>query len=261
MIPQLLLEQILLGEKKAEDYYEKYGQENIEKALDELKKDNDSILKSYDAEKAEEDFIKKLYYIKNAGLKSEKKTSGFAGKSSFIRFSAAAVFIAAISAPVLLKSGFYENNASSGIERVKGKADEHQIRLYRQNGNEAVLLKNGESAKENDLIQITYFPGKYRYGIIFSVDGNKNVTRHFPEDSWTACELEKKGREVPLSFSYALDDAPDYECFIFAASENEFELSEIEKIDREKLNPEFLKSVSYLPENCDGSIFLLKKGE
>ena len=148
---------------------------------------------------------------------------------------------------------------SEGRERVKGGELNHQIRLYRQEGGEATLLKNGESASENDLIQITYLPRQYKYGVIFSVDGNGNVTRHFPEESWEAGALAKTGEEVPLSFSYALDDAPDFECFIFAASKSKFDLSEIEEINKESFSIDFLKKGTYLPKGCDGSIFVLKK--
>ena len=51
MIPQLLLEEISLGEKRAEDYYEKYGKERLENALAELEKSNQEILAAYPAAK------------------------------------------------------------------------------------------------------------------------------------------------------------------------------------------------------------------
>ena len=47
MIPQLLLEEILLGEKDAKNYYSKYGKEELESALEGLRKSNQEILSAY----------------------------------------------------------------------------------------------------------------------------------------------------------------------------------------------------------------------
>lgn len=266
-IPQLLLEEINLGEKKAEDYYGIYTKKELDLALEELKKSDRDILSRYDTEKMTELFLQKSFEKKNmkdsnAGeeKKSSKKVFAFISPA-FIRYAAAAVFVLALASPLAVKMlNPSAEQVQAGSERVKGRVNRHhQIRLYRQSGDEAVLLKNGSKARENDLIQIAYIPGEYEYGVIFSIDGNKNITRHFPEDSLHSVKLEKTGAEVPLSFSYSLDDAPDYECFIFVASKNEFDLSDIEKIDSSKLSVSFLKKGSYLPENCDGSIFVLKK--
>lgn len=253
MIPELLLEEILLGEKDERDYYEKYGKSEIQAALAELRKSDQEILAQYPLEKAREDIIKKGFESKNPPAAKRTFKAG-----TFMKYAAAAVLIFAFGLPLALNT-YKTSAASAPVERVKGSGLHHQIRLYRQENGEASLLKNGEKACENDLIQITYLPGEYKYGVIFSVDGRGNVTRHFPEDSWSAALLAKTGEEVPLSFSYALDDAPDYECFIFAASKSEFDLSDIEEIDKNTFSIDFLKKGSYLPNNCDGSIFVLKK--
>ena len=114
---------------------------------------------------------------------------------------------------------------------------------------------------ENDVIQITYVPGDKNYGVIFSFDGNGNITRHFPDDSWTAEKLERTGEEVPLSFSYELDDAPEYECFIFVASKEEFRLEEIEKAadGKKPIRYDYLKSGKYFPKGSEASVFILEK--
>ena len=255
MIPELLLEEILLGEKDERDYYEKYGKAEIQAALAELRKSDEEILAQYSMEKMKDEIIKKGFESKNEAKNTGKNILRASG---FIKYAAAAVLIFAFGLPLVMNT---YKSASPAVpsERVKGAKLHHQIRLYRQENGQASLLKNGEEASENDLIQITYLPGQYKYGVIFSVDGKGNVTRHFPEESWTAGQLAKTGEEVPLSFSYALDDAPDYECFIFAASKSEFELSNIEEIDKNSFSIDFLKKGSYLPNNCDGSIFVLRK--
>lgn len=250
MIPQLLLEEILLGEKNEKDYYEKYGKEELQAALNDMRKSNEEILSAYPVDKMQEEVMEKAIFHKNSA-KERRKNERFVWK-----FPAVAALLLVFVSPFLVRNFLSDGN--SPAVRVKGNAH-HQIHLYRQEEGEAILLKNGDSAKENDLIQITYTPGSYNYGLIFSVDGKGNLTRHFPENSWQSEKLEKTGEEVPLSFSYALDDAPDYECFIFVASKNPFDLKAIENIEKSSYSIKFLKKGSYLPEGCDGSIFVLKK--
>ena len=260
MIPQLLLEEILLDEKDERDYYDKYGKEAIQAALSELRKSNEEILDSYPLEDMHEKIIQKGFAAQNSSDSKTRATKK--ANVSIWKYSAAAILIFALATPLVVRN--FKSTRPTVTEvsdphiNIKGNAH-HQIKLYRQIGDNAQLLNNGETARENDLIQITYTPGLYNFGVIFSVDGNGNLTRHFPENSWTAAKLEKTGEEVPLSFSYALDDAPDYECFIFVASQNEFNLSKLEKISKEKYSIDFLKKGSYLPKDCDGSIFILKK--
>ena len=111
------------------------------------------------------------------------------------------------------------------------------------------------------MIQITYIPGNKNYGVIFSLDGNGNLTRHFPEDNWIAGKLENNGEEIPLSFSYKLDDAPEYELFVFVASMNEFSLEELEDFanGKKKLKPDYLKDGEHFPKNSEATFFVLNK--
>lgn len=252
MIPQLLLEEILLGEKEAKNYYAKYGKENLDAELAKLRESNEQILSTYPAKKFN---FSKLNIVQMDKPKSANIYKRINKAKPFI-FAAAAVLALAVCAPVMLNTSkfFGGKNAT----RLKGNSH-HQIHIYKQDGKDAVLLKNGGEAKENDLVQITYTPGCYNYGVIFSVDGNGNLTRHFPDASWKAQKLEKTGEEVPLAFSYELDDAPKYECFVFVASKNPFDFSKIESVDKKNLSVDFLKQGSYLPKDCDGSIFVLNK--
>ncbi len=259
MIPQLLLEEINLGEKDAKDYYEKYGKEQLENALAELRKSDKEILAAYPAEKfsaTTRSAAQKQAAPSANIIRMGKKPKNFYTTINRIFFAAAAVFALAFFVPLL--SNGIKGLAGSATTRLKGNAH-HQIRLYKQNGADAVLLKNGETAKEKDLVQLAYIPGSYNYGVIFSVDGNGNITRHFPDASWQAEKLQKTGEEVPLSFSYQLDDAPKYECFVFVASKEPFDFSKIESLDKKEFSVDFLKKGSYLPKDCDGSIFVLNK--
>ncbi|MBO6176642.1 MAG: hypothetical protein J6O39_03790 [Treponema sp.] len=250
MIPQLLLEEILLGEKKKEDYYEKYGKEELEGALSELKKSDEDILKNYSPEVQQTEVMKKLLSKRISPVQKERKLF------TLVKFGAAAALVLAFAFPVLNRKTVPADKTET--VRIKGNISQ-KLFLYRQQGSEVVRLENGDTAAENDLIQITYVPGIYDYGVIFSVDGNGNLTRHLPEASWKSQKLEKNGEEVPLSFSYSLDDAPDYECFVFVASKKEFNLSEIETVEKSKYSLDFIKNGNYVPEDCSVKVFTLKK--
>ncbi len=253
MIPQLLLEEINLGEKNARDYYDKYGKEELEKALADLRKSDEEILMAYPLKDM------RLKIEDKAPVKETKNVLKFRSFRVWTMSAAAALAIA-FCVPFMY-NGLKEKQNGTEV-RLKGENSSHsQLRLYKQSGSEILRLASGDRAQENDVIQITYIPGNKDYGVIFSFDGNGNITRHFPDDSWTAEKLEKTGEEVPLSFSYALDAAPEYECFIFVASKEEFSLDRIEKAanGKDAIRYDYLKSGKYFPKGSETSVFILEK--
>ena len=253
MIPQLLLEEINLGEKNASDYYDKYGKEELEKALEDLRKSDEEIFRSYPLNYVQEKIASKT------SSKEKKKVYSFKACRIWT-LSAAAILAVSLCTPLMYNS--IRKNQGTNEIRLKGKdSSRNQLRLYRQKGSEIQKLSSGDKAKENDVIQITYIPGNKNYGVIFSLDGNGNLTRHFPEDNWIAEKLENNGEEIPLSFSYKLDDAPEYELFVFVASMNEFSLEELEDFanGKKKLKPDYLKDGEHFPKNSEATFFVLKK--
>ena len=128
-----------------------------------------------------------------------------------------------------------------------------------QQGREIQALNNGDFAHSGDIIQITYNAGSDAYGVIFSVDGNGNITRHFPENSWNAAQMLRSNDEIPLDFSYELDNAPDFECFILVTSKNEFSLEDIDSKIKNKTDIDYLTDLSYLPKKTEGVTFTLEK--
>jgi len=248
MIPQLLLEEINCGEKNARDYYKKYGKEELELALNKLKADDAQIFAVHPVDVMKEKFIEKAMFNKNNKTKFKRGIYTWG-------MSVAASLLVILSIPLMVGRMNMANQVSE--IRVKGNSStEYKIKLYRQVNNQAEVLKNETEAAENDVIQITYIAGENDYGNIFSVDGNGNVTHHFPQDGWKSAKLEKKGNEVPLAYSYVLDDAPEYECFVFVVSKKPFEINDIEK---SKFSVDFLKMGEYLPKDCKCSVFVLKK--
>lgn len=205
-----------------------------------------------------------------------------AQKTSFSKFKvivpamAAAVLAVALLPRMILSKNLQNPQNLSEISpksenvRVKGAKNinnlensrqnqKSEIRLYKKTDDGVQLLANGDSVKNGDVIQITYAPGKNNYGVIFSVDGNGNITRHFPEKSWKSERLSHEKPEIPLNFSYELDNAPNFECFVMVSSEKEFNLNDIEKRIENSKELEYLLEMKYLPKKTDGAIFVLEK--
>lgn len=265
-IPTRILEEIKNSEADAKNFYSLYGRENIENAISELKKSDEEILNTYSVQAMKAAVAGKIAANK-LGSSSVKASSD----ANILKFPAMKIFTyaaaAVLLAAVLIPAGLKTTKLSAGktpTERVKGNAmsvstDEPQIKLYRQKGHEIQALNDGDFARSGDVIQITYNAGHDEYGVIFSVDGNGSITRHFPENSWQAEPLEHRSDETPLNFSYELDNAPDFECFIMVTSKKQFSLEDIENKIRNKTDINYITKLSYLPKKTDGITFTLEK--
>lgn len=273
-IPIRILEQIDNSELKAADFYASYGKQEVEDSLKNLKKSNQEILDKYTPEQMRVKVMEKLANKERNQTAQNNTEKTNAKKYSpdftrFVQFAAAAVILCAIMIPVALGARARlaaTNPDAAETVRVKGNADTKafenrnpKINLYRLDGDTITTLKNGASAKSGDVIQITYNAGNKDYGVIFSVDGNGNITRHFPEDSWKAEPLHHNYNETPLDFSYELDNAPNFECFIMVTSKEEFSLDDLENKIKNKTDIDYLRRLSYLPKKTEGMIFVLDK--
>ena len=267
-IPTRILEEINNSEADAKNFYPVYGKENIDAAINELKKSDEEILNTYSVQAMRAAVAGKLAANK-AATTENKQGAGVAGTilkfpaTRFISYAAAAVLLAAIIIPAGLKNSKVAATQAP-TERVKGNAPaatsrEPQIKLYRQKGLEIQALNDGDFARSGDVIQITYNAGESEYGVIFSVDGNGNITRHFPENTWNAAKLEHRADETPLDFSYELDNAPDFECFVMVTSKKQFTLNDIENKIKNKTDIDYITQLSYLPKKTEAVTFTLEK--
>ena len=267
-IPIRILEQIDQSELNAADFYAAYGKQDVDDSLKKLKESNQEILDKYTPEQMRIKVMEKIANKdNNQTVKSKAKYSPDFAR--YIKFAAAAVLLCAIMIPMTLRErsiSIATNPAAVETVRVKGNADAKafenrnpKINLYRQDGDKITSLKNGAFAKSGDVIQITYNAGNKNYGVIFSVDGNGNITRHFPEDSWQAEPLLHNYNETPLDFSYELDNAPNFECFVMVTSKEQFTLDDLEDKIKNKTDIDYLRRLSYLPKKTEGIIFVLGK--
>ena len=265
-IPTRILEEIKNSEVDAENFYSIYGKENIEAALNDLKKSDEEILNTYSVESMKAAVAGKMAASKLKANNNEGQEASNILRFPTVRFvtyAAAAVLLAAIVIPAGLKNSKVAA-ANAPTERVKGNAlapasKDPQLKLYRQKGREIQALNDGDFARSGDIIQITYNAGSDEYGVIFSVDGNGNITRHFPENSWQAAHLEQRNDETPLDFSYELDNAPDFECFVLVTSKKQFSLEDIESKIKNKTDIDYITKLSYIPKKTEGVTFTLEK--
>ena len=221
--------------------------------------------------------VKKQNFVVLRGKNTEKHQKMSFSKFKVIVPAMTAAVLAAVILPRMIlpenlqnSQNLSENSAKNANIRVKGAKNienlensrqnqKTEIRLYKKTDDGVQLLSNGDSVKKGDVIQITYAPGKNNYGVIFSVDGNGNITRHFPEKSWNSERLSHEKPEIPLNFSYELDNAPNFECFVMVSSEKEFNLNDIEKRIENSKELDYLLEMKYLPKKTDGSVFVLEK--
>ena len=258
-IPTRILEEIKNSELDAKNFYSLYGKENIEASVEELKRSDMEILNTYSVQDMRKAVAEKL-----AGKNKESQKSNILKFPTYkiIGYAAAAVLLAAIMVPAGLKNSTAASRTPT--ERIKGNAAAIQntapgLKLYRQQGREIQALNNGDFAHSGDVIQIAYNAGSSEYGVIFSVDGNGNITRHFPENSWQAAQLMHRADDTPLDFSYELDNAPDFECFIMVTSKKQFNLNGLESAIKNKTDIDYLTALSYLPKKTEGTTFILEK--
>lgn len=224
----LLLEQIALGEKQE-------GSTNLEKERERLaiiKMSNKQILSDYPCID-----MKFAVMSKMANMQEKpKKTSSFFTVQRLM--ASAAVLCFAILIPLgLSRAGVFTKDSpdsfmatfsdSDAQERVKGNGS--KLFVYRKAGNKAVRLQSLSHVSSGDVIQVSYIAAGEKYGFIFSVDGNGVLSQHFPDKGEKAGTLNKTG-EIPLDFSYKLDDAPGFERFFLVTSSTEFTTSDLTSV-------------------------------
>ena len=262
------MEQQLLGELSPDKEKEIIQAPGFQAEITALEASNREILEKYPADLMLAKIIKKIEENDRAETQEEpsvielnsRRAEGFMKFRKHIPLLAAAVLAVTILLPVTINNSAEVSPAPETGTRIKG-LDPH-LNIYRKTGEKVELLPDETPVNNFDLLQLSYISGGKKYGAIFSIDGNGFITLHYPDFSGTSPELDNEG-EVPLNFSYQLDDAPGFERFFFVTSDSAFSvntiLSSAEKLtESEKLarNGEL-----EVPPICEtDSILLIKEG-
>ena len=258
-----ILEQIKAGELPASEYDVFNGQNgsNLFAELSALEKSDREILSAYPASAMQSAVAAKLAASKFTRKHFEWNVQHF--------LACAAVLCLALMIPFFVMKG---NRASisdtvgitleNATDESRAKGVGTRMYLYKKVGDDAVKLSDSDSVSAGDIIQISYIASGAKYGAIVSVDGNGVVTQHYPEFGYTSAPLETNG-EIPLDYSYKLDDAPSFERFLLITGDKPFTVSGIvdavDSFDNKNMSikADFSK---YLPKNTKiTELLLLKK--
>src|SRR5262249_5035034 len=145
-------------------------------------------------------------------------------------------------------------------ERLKGLSP--QVLVFQQQGGarQVEALQNGAIVHPHDLIQSGYFAAGRRFGVLLSIDGAGGVTLHFPDAPKEPTRLGKGKVLLPRAFE--LDDAPDFERFIFVTSNEPLDAAAVLGTARQLAKDHDAASSRSLPLGTSveqSSILLLKK--
>jgi hypothetical protein len=227
---RLYYEQVYLGETPTAN-----GPESIDsgashersEALGAIERSNADILAAYPASAARKAVEERL--------KARESTSPgkrAQGKPRVLRFPTAMAGLAAaccvLAVSYLSLNGIAARNsnaalavATEGSGAIRAKGVGPRLFVYLKEGDGARLLAPETRVSAGDVVQISYVADGDSFGAILSVDGGGVVTQHYPESGDLAGELTQTG-EVPLDFSYRLDDAPRFERFFLVSGKSRF---------------------------------------
>ncbi|PKL16772.1 MAG: hypothetical protein CVV49_14465, partial [Spirochaetae bacterium HGW-Spirochaetae-5] len=240
-IPDIYIEQYVLDELP----------ENIRKEIDalilenpslltrieEIKKSNENIISLYPAESMVPEIMEKNSRVnrfkrtssrdRNSAVKDFiKKLNSLSSKRYTLPLASAAAAVVIIF--LMIPGVNITENFTKGYDtdiRIKGL--ESKLIIYRMKGKEVEELKNSDTARQGDIIQLGYIAAdNFKYGTIISIDGRGTVTLHHPDSAESHSELIMN-KKVLLNRSYELDDSPSFERFIMILSAEPVNTGEI----------------------------------
>jgi hypothetical protein len=216
-IPEWLLERYLLDElprKKRRQLEKELEQDPVLRAeLEKLRRSDRQILSAYPAERVIPEILKRAALSKPGPAAPHRWRLAWMAAPAL----ALALFMLVILPPILQRRlAVSENSRSEDYIGTKGSGiiSAPGLQLYRKSDGADRILRNGETARAGDLLQVAYVPGGRTHGVILSIDGAGSVTLHFPgkPDGDTALP---SSRRVFLANAFELDQAPRFERFFF----------------------------------------------
>ena len=267
-LSDLTLERYLQGELPADQsrkiLEEAERNDVLAKRIASLKESNRDILTTHPPNRMVREIQARLILEREENEGERKRTGNRAFRYAAIVLPAAAAVLFLITlSPVREALKPVSAAGSSEITRMKGM--DPYLLIYRKEKDGIQRLESGDQARQHDVLQLSYVVGGSSFGVIFSIDGRRVITRHYPAEDWTSMtaspELEGS-REISLPFAYELDDAPGFERFVFLSSTESFAMKPVARAIEELLSSprENLKTGQLsLPAGIKQATFLLNK--
>ncbi len=215
-VPSLLVEKLAAGElppDKAEEVRARLAEAGELDRLTDLQRDNEQMLAHLTPTMVRRQVERR---VEEARTVRRRRTTRWVG------ILAAAGLVGAFALPRLLPSP--SDSPTQAIDegnRIKGLQPE--LRAWLQTDDGPVILTDGATVHEGDLLQLSYVAAGRPHGAILSRDGRGVVTLHTATDTTT---LTPSGEQL-LPFSYQLDDAPDHETFFFVTSDRPLDVAHL----------------------------------
>lgn len=194
-----------MREDKSDLYYEELVLSNRtikaedKDRINSILQSNKEILEEYNSK----EFAKSVFQ----SIKRERSR-----KRSYLSIAAAVIFTVIVGL-----------NWNTDTTRLKG--GNSYLTLYKRHLDENIVVKDGDSFKEGESIQITYINKKWEFGTIISKDSKGVVTLHYPGEINDSGFLIKKVEAI-LPYSYEFDGTPGEEIFYFLGSDKSIHIKE-----------------------------------
>ncbi len=258
-IPDFFIEKLLLDELPKRRQEELLKDPQVQRRVAELKAANQRILEEYPPGEMAQAIQRRARQAEAERARSAGDHGGILNWPRLVPVAGFALLVL-VGGLLLITRGPSVFAPRSPAEEVRLKGGGAYLTVYKQTDTGAQALENGDAVAERNNLQIGYVAGTNGYGTILSIDGRGAVTLHFPVSAAADQSLEGGG-EVLLFFSYALDDAPDFERFFFVISEKPFSVSEVLEAARNLTEePQTAKSQNLnLPKGLEQTSILLLK--
>lgn len=244
-IPDWLLERQALGELPEGDWLQWKVDPEARARLDALEASNRRILAEYPPE------------AMGASIR-RRSLRGAARPRELRRIRTWAAVGAASLASVFVLLSLPTPTAPPIEDEVRTKGLDPHLVVHRKRDQGPERIGDGADALRGDVIQIGYVAAGRAYGMILSIDGRGGVTVHLPEDGADAAAMEPAGT-AHLPHAYELDDAPDFERFIFVTAARAFSVHEVLTAARKAAALRDGSAPLPLPPHLEQSTFLLRK--
>ena len=261
--PQLFSEKIFTGEMSWDDLSENrkntLSEDEKNRLMRHISHSNKQILAQYSPEYVEH-LVSQSQNTRRDGKRNTRLARSVFHSIPYVLACAACVVFVFTFAYTGRHQGDITENRIKGVSSVN---TEPRINVYKKTDGEALRLQDNAEVKEDDVLQVSYIAAGSSYGAIVSVDGNGVFTQHFPYQGSSSAELMKEGG-VALDFAYQLDNAPEFERFLFITGNNPVSLDALRTAfsrTREVQQVRTLNPADFLPRNINVTEFTLIKGD